>query len=306
MITIDIIINIILIFIFPFIYVGIINITKSLWSGRTPPHILQSFFDFVKLIKKGVVISRTTSFVFSIAPTIIFASTIIAAFIVPLSGYNSFISFNGDFIFFAYILCLARFFTIIMALDTGSAFSGMGASREAIFGALIEPGFFIIVSNITSFTIDPTFKNVLSGMVFNSEYINLLVIILCGIGLFIMLIMEGYRVPIDDPMTHLELTMIHEAMVLDNSGFDLAIINYATSIKMVIFSGIIANILLPFDITTIVYYIIFFLVIFILPIIIGTMETFMARYKMRNVPQFLMLLTSVALVVLFCIQFVIL
>jgi formate hydrogenlyase subunit 4 len=262
-------------------------------------------------MKKGVVISTTTSFVFSIAPTLIFTSVIIAAFIAPLSGYNNFISFNGDFILFAYLLALSRFFIIIMALDTGSAFSGMGASREGLFGALIEPGFFIIVSNIVSFKIDPTFKNVLSTMVFNNEninneYLNLLIIILCGIGLFIILLTEGGRVPVDDSMTHLELTMIHEAMVLDNSGFDLAIINYATSIKMVIFSGIIANILIPFDKTTTLYYTIFFSVLLILPIIIGTIETFMARYRMRNVPQFLMLLTSVALVVLFCIQFVIL
>ncbi len=300
------IINIVLISIFPFIYVGMINTTKSLWSGKTPPHILQPFFDFIKLIRKGVVISNTTSFIFSISPVIIFTTTLLAAFIAPLAGYQNFISFNGDFILFAYLLALGKFFTIIMALDTGSAFSGMGASREALFGALIEPGFFIIMSNITSFTIDPTFKNVLSGMSFNSSYLNLLIIILCGMGLFIMLIMEGYRVPIDDPMTHLELTMIHEAMLLDSSGFDLAIINYATAIKMVIFSGIIANMLLPFDVSTFVYYVIFFLVILILPIIIGTIETFMARYKMKNVPQFLMLLTSVALVVLFCIQFVIL
>jgi formate hydrogenlyase subunit 4 len=226
----EIFFNILIILFFPFIFLGIINKVKALWAGRIGPSIIQPFYDFIKLLKKGEVISATTTFIFKLAPSIILMSIFFAALVVPMASHKSIVSFNGDFIVFAYILALGKFFSITSALDTGSSFEGMGASREATISTLVEPAFFIILSTFSLVSGKLSFAGIFSYLNYNN-LIYTLVIVLCVITFFIMMITESCRVPIDDPNTHLELTMIHEVMILDNSGVDLGFYSMPTESK---------------------------------------------------------------------------
>ncbi len=294
---IEILINAALLIILPLLFIGLINRVKSLWGGRQGPSIMQPVRDFLKLMKKGEVISTTSSFIFKIAPSITFASIILAGLIVPMAGGRSILSFNADFIFFAYILATGKFFAIIGAMDTGSSFEGMGASREAVFSSLVEPAFFIVIASIGILGNVSTFEGLmrLSG---GSGELKMLILMLGAGTLFIMLLVEGCRVPVDDPNTHLELTMIHEVMVLDNSGPDMGIIMYASAMKMIIISSIIANMVIPESMAFGLSLASYLAVLLVLAVIIGTIEAIVARLRMSHVPQFLFYMTAISVIIL--------
>jgi formate hydrogenlyase subunit 4 len=142
--------NVLFLIFFPLLFIGLINRVKSFWAGRQGPSALQPFRDFWRLMKKGEVVSTTTSFVFTIAPSVTLASVIAASLVVPLFCGRSLIPFDLDFVLFAYVLAAGKFFAILGAMDTGSSFEGMGASREATFGSLVEPAFFIMIARSPS------------------------------------------------------------------------------------------------------------------------------------------------------------
>lgn len=295
--TINIIVYVLLICLLlfsPFLYAGIINRVKAIWSGRKGTPLLQTFYDFVKLLQKGEVISKTTSFIFKIAPSINIAIIIFAFLIIPIPGYGSIIKFPGDFILFAYILALGKFFTVIAALDTGSSFEGMGASREVTFSSIVEPAFFITIGSLALLTGKISFEEIFLSLNTAAEY-TILIKILLIVCLFIMLLTEGSRVPVDDPNTHLELTMIHEVMVLDNSGPDLAFILYTSGMKMVLISTIIANLILPVISDYLLLTLLYFAVLAVCSVSIGIIESMIARARMTHVPQFIFLMTALSL-----------
>ena len=293
----EILLNIIFLLTFPFLFIGIINKTKAFWAGRKGASVFQPFYDFIKLLKKGEVISTTTSFVFALSPSLTFASVVFAGLLVPVFNHRAILSFEGSFILFAYILALGKFFSLIAAMDTGSSFEGMGASREASFSTLVEPAFFIIMASIIALSGNYTFQS-LSLILQNSGSFGYLIIILSVFALFIMMLVEGCRVPVDDPNTHLELTMIHEVMVLDNSGPDLAFILYGSGMKMVILASLIANLIIPADLSLFYSVIAFVGIIFILAIIIGTLESSFARLRMTHVFEFIFTMSSISLIIL--------
>lgn len=276
---------------------GIIVRTKSMMSGRKGPGIMQPMKDIVRLLKKGTVYSNTTSWVFRVAPTIYFSSILMAMTLLPLGGSRGLLSFNGDFVFFAYVLATGKFFNIIAALDTSSSFEGMGASREALFSMLAEPAFFILMGSLGLLTGATSFEAIFQALHFGSYVTYALGII----GTFILLMLtmiENSRMPIDDPKTHLELTMIHEVMILDNSGFDLGLILQATNFKFVIYGTLIANMFmgnLPLYDTIPL----FFIIQTAFGISIGLIESFMARYRMGHNAQFVLILSSLSLLILF-------
>jgi len=286
----SLILNIVVILFLPFIFIGVINKTKAFWAGRKGASIIQPLYDFVRLVKKGQVISKTTSFIFPIAPTITLASLLFAGLLTPIVHHRAVFGFEGDFILFAYILALGKFFSIVGAMDTGSSFEGMGASREAGFSTLVEPAFFIIMASLVAITGNYSFESV-SLMLHKTADLGYLIIVLSGITIFIMILVEGCRVPVDDPNTHLELTMIHEVMVLDNSGIDLAFISYGAGLRMVILSSLIANM-----ISSSVF--VYVVVLFILATLIGTIESSFARLRMTHVFEFVFVLCSISLIVL--------
>lgn len=279
------------------VFTGVIIRTKSIASGRKGPGLLQPMKDVIRLWKKGAVYSKTTSFIFQIAPSMHFASVVMAILVIPLGQYRGIISFQGDFIFFAYVLGIGKFFSIVSALDTGSSFEGMGASREALYSLLAEPAFFILMGSFALFTGHTSFQEIFISLHFGS-YISYALGVLATFVLIMIAMIENSRMPVDDPKTHLELTMIHEVMILDNSGFDLGTIHFTSSLKFAMYGTLIANFfvgILPF------YYTIpiFFAVQFVFAIIVGILESFSARFRMSHNPQFIFTLTSVSVLIFF-------
>jgi formate hydrogenlyase subunit 4 len=292
----------ILIIISPFFFTGLINKVKAIWAGRKGASVFQPYFDFFKLIRKGEVISKTTSFVFQISSSLNIAATIFALMIVPIPFAGSVISLPGDFVLFSYALGLSKFMMILAALDTGSSFEGMGASREATFSTIVETAFFIIMGSLALLTNQISFNAIFSVLNMSAGY-TVLVKILLVVSLFIMLLSEGSRIPVDDPNTHLELTMIHEVMILDYSGPDLAFILYATSLKMVIISMLIANLLIPSFLTLAAALPLFVFILFLVFMVVGFVESLIARLRISHVPQFIFLMTALSLTAFAVIAF---
>ena len=287
----------ILIVIASLFFTGVIIRIKSIASGRKGPGIFQPLKDVLRLFRKGVVYSETTSFVFQIAPTIYFSSVIMAMLVVPFGQSKGLISFNGDFIFFAYVLAIGKFFSIISALDTGSSFEGMGASREALYSMFAEPAFFILIGSIALLTGYTSFHDMFTSLHIGS-YISYALAILGTFVLMMIAMIENSRMPIDDPKTHLELTMVHEVMILDNSGFDLGLILSAGYLKFAIYGALVVNLFIgifPYQYSIPM----FFVIQVILASGVGLIESFMARFRMSHNAQFIFVLTSVSLLIFF-------
>lgn len=289
--------NFIILLFVPFIMMGLIKKTKSFWGGRKGPSIWQPLHDFIRLIKKDFVISKTTSVVFKIAPVFAIATVLFASLFVPLASGSALINVEAGIIIFAYTLGLGKFMSLISAMDTGSSFEGMGASREACFTSIVEPAFFMLVASIMTLTGNYTFDS-LTQIMSNAGSYGVLIAFFAVVVLFIMILIEGSRVPVDDPATHLELTMIHEVMILDNSGSDLAIYTWANGIKMLLISSLIANIIIPSGLSDWLSVLCYLLVMCVISIVIGTVESGMARIRMSHVFEFIFIMSSLALVVL--------
>jgi formate hydrogenlyase subunit 4 len=253
--------------------------------------------DIIRLFRKGAVYSEVTGIIFRIAPVVYFASVLMAVMVIPLGKYKAVISFEGDFVFFACILALGKFFSIISALDTGSSFEGMGASREALFSLLVEPAFFVLMGSLALLTGFTSFHDIFMSFDFSS-YFSYALGIMATFILVMMAMIENSRMPVDDPKTHLELTMIHEVMILDNSGFDLGLILHATNLKFAMYGALIANLYLgnlPWFITIPV----FLMVQAVFAVTAGILESFSARFRMNHNPQFIFTLSSVSLLLFF-------
>lgn len=290
-------INILILLIVPFLMIGVIKKTKAFWAGRKGVSIWQPLWDFLRLMKKGSVISETTSWVFKAAPVIGLASILFASLFVPMASGEAIINVPFAFVIFSYVLGFGKFFSLISALDTGSSFEGMGASREACFSTIVEPAFFIALASIAALSQNYSFDS-FKLIMQNAGAYGVLIIILAVVTLFIMLLIEGCRVPVDDPTTHLELTMIHEVMILDNSGADLGLITWGAAIKMLLFEALIANLVIPSSLGGWEALAAFLAVIFVLSVIIGTVESSMARFRMTHVFEFIFVMSLTALIIL--------
>ena len=292
-----ILLNIILILITPFIMIGLLKKTKAFWSGRKGVNILQPFWDFQKLMKKDAVYSKTTSWVFKFYPIVSITTVIFAALFVPIINNLAIINIPFAFIVFAYTLGFGKFFSLISALDTGSSFEGMGDSREACFSTIVEPAFFITMASIAALSQNYSFYS-FQEILKNAGVYGYLIIAIAVITLFIMLLIECCRVPVDDPTTHLELTMIHEVMILDNSGVDLGLITCASYIKMFLFTALISNLILPADLPIFIAFIAVFCLSLLIAIIVGTVESAFARFRMTHVFEFIFIMSITALLIL--------
>lgn len=280
---------------------GIINRVKAVFAGRRGKPLPQLYFDLAKLLRKGAVYSETSTWVFRAGPVIGLASCVAALAMIPFAGVDALVSFNGDAFLFAYLLGLARFFTMLAALDTGSSFEGMGAAREALFSALAEPALilaFLVFINrsgpgslslSTMLEFPPNMDWALHGPA----------LMLIATALFLVLLSENSRIPFDDPNTHLELTMIHEVMVLDHSGPDLAFILYGASLKLWIFAALLVNAVAPWGLSGGWTNGVAALgCVFLVAVAVGVMESIMARYRMPQVPKALTLAGALALLAL--------
>jgi formate hydrogenlyase subunit 4 len=284
----DILIHALLTILMPPLLIGVIGKTKAAFAGRVGAPYLQLYYDLAKLIRKGSVFSDTTTWLFRAGPVITLAATLVAALLIPLGNHLSPISFAGDMILFAYLFALGRFFTTTAALDTGSSFEGMGAAREATFACLAEPTLFFTLMTLSrlsgSLSLSPMLTS-LSPALWISSGASLLLLV--G-GMFIVLLVENCRIPFDDPTTHLELTMIHEVMVLDHSGPAFAYILYGAALKLFVLGAFFIQVALPLKTgNALLDWGIFIVSMLGLAVTIGIVESIMARLRLVRIPQLL-------------------
>jgi formate hydrogenlyase subunit 4 len=272
----------------PPLLLGVITKTKAAFAGRIGPPVLQPYYDLLKLARKGSVFSTTTTWVFRASPVVGVATVLLASLLVPLGGHDAPIAFSGDLILFVYLFGLARFFTVSAALDTGSAFEGMGGAREATFSCLAEPalllGLLVLVKRTASLSLATMLGPAMPGAWQNASAALVLVVV----SQVVVLLAENCRVPFDDPSTHLELTMIHEVMVLDHSGPALGMILYGAALKLFVLGAIVVGIAVPLRTGSFGLDLGVFLVgMLLLAVVIGVVESVMARLRLRQVPSLL-------------------
>ena len=283
---------------------GIIFRVKAHIAGRKGRPCLQLYYDLAKLMRKGVVLSDTTTWFFPVGTALTLASTIAALLVIPTGGIAAVFPFEGDIFFLAGLFALGRFGMIISALDTGSPFEGMGSAREALFSAMAEPIFLLCVS-IMAFRLQSfSLSGITGNITFPMWAANWPFFLLMCMAVFLLTLTENARIPVDDPTTHLELTMIHEAMILDHSGPELAFMEYAASLKLWAFGLMVSALALPFASPEIfpaegvnLSAALFafggtLLGVFGMAIAIGLIESTLARLRMECIPHILTLATA--------------
>ncbi len=273
----------------PPLLLGIIAKTKAAFGGRKGPPVLQPYHDLLKLLGKGAVYSRTTTWMFRLGPVLSLSATLLAGLLVPLVRAAPF-PFAGDALLFAYLLGLGRFVTAASALDAGSSFEAMGASREVAFASLAEPALILAVAALARATDSLSLSRMFNGAIWLSFGAG--VVLIVG-SLFLVLLAENSRIPVDDPATHLELTMIHEVMVLDHGGPDLAFILYGSAVKLLLWSSLLVRLLLP-KAPGAGGWAIWSLGIAAVAVAVGVVESSMARLKLTRVPQLLVVAVCAA------------
>lgn len=281
---------------------GIINKVKAFFAGRKGPSVFQLYYDLAKLVRKEGIQSTSSGGLVVLSPWVSLAALLTAAVFLPLGGWISPFAFAGDMVLFFYLMGTARASQILGAMDVGSSFEGMGASREAHFSALAETavfailGFLVLLSGFAS----------TSGILFNvfADSISATGILLVVLAFFIVVITENCRVPADDPDTHLELTMIHEVMVLDHAGVDLAAVFYGGALKLWLFSSFLVLILLPAAcIGTWSGSLLALAGTLLVSVLIGIVESSMARYRFLKVPQMITGALCISLLAVFFLVF---
>lgn len=281
-------IHLLTVLLLPLVLRGVINKTKAAFAGRVGPPLLQPFYDVIRLAQKDSVISETTGWVFRAGPVVGLATVLLASLLAPFGRESAPVSFSGDVFLFVYLLALGRFFMAIASLDTGSAFEGMGVTRELTFSALAEPALFFGFLVMASLSRSLSLSEML-GESFGPQWqTSSASLVLVLVSWFIILLAENSRIPFDDPNTHLELTMIHEVIVLDHSGPALAMILYGASVKLLLFCSLIVQMLSPFDSGyALVDAGVFVVETLVLAAFIGVIESTMARLRMPDVPRLL-------------------
>ena len=271
---------------------GIINRVKAWVAGRRGPPVLQLYFDLARLWRKGVVLSTLVSPGFVAGPAVAWVAVASAAMLLPLGPGAGIVSFRGDVILFVYLLALARFCTAWAAMETGSAFEGMGAAREVSYAVLAEAA---VITAVLTLSVQSGSVS-LATMLAPSAGAGAA---LLAAGLFTVLLAENCRVPFDDPNTHLELTMIHEVMVLDHSGPPLAVVLHGASMKLALFSVLLIEAVLPLGNLPGPYAVaVLGAGVLCVAAGVGLVESFLARFAFKRVP---LLLTTAFLLCLFAL-----
>jgi formate hydrogenlyase subunit 4 len=284
-----ILIHMLVVLAFPPLLLGAINKTKALFAGRVGPPLLQPYWDLLRLFRKGSVFSTTTTWVFKAGPVIGLATALIALLMIPLGSPDAPISFPGDIVLIAYLFALGRFVTASAALDTGSPFEGMGAVREVTFACLAEPALFLGLLVLAKLSGSLQLDAMLGGGLASRWTTAGGSLALVLVSWFIVLLVENCRVPFDDPNTHLELTMIHEVMVLDHSGPALGLILYGAALKLFAFGALVVRLAIPVATGRAwLDWPVFLAGMVGVAVAIGIVESTMARLRLTHVPILLL------------------
>jgi formate hydrogenlyase subunit 4 len=285
----------VLVLLMPIVLTGVINRTKSWWAGRKGPRLLQLASDLRRLLYKRPVVSVVASPLFRSGAWVVLVCNLLAAAMSPMLGPFAPLQFAYDFIAVAYTLGLARLALMVSAMDVGSSFEGMGAAREAGFSAFAEPALFLLFGTLLAATGLTSFAGLI-GHLHRTPY-YLLVVAPLAFALLVLLQTEAARVPVDDPLTHLELTMIHEVMILDHSGPELAAMQYAAGLKMTLYAGLLAALLNPLDVRVEPFAATLSSMglMLLVACVVGCIEALTARLAMRWVPRYVLLAAAAAL-----------
>lgn len=284
------------------LFMGFIKIVKAHMQGRRGPPLLQVYFNLLKLLKKERVVSLNSSFITLISPYINIIFILAASLCVPLV-YIPAANFGfGNVILFLYLMVMAKFFMALAGLDAGSSFGGMGSSREMTISAIFEPVVIVVVSALVfvlnTFNIHQMFTATLGGSGFTNA-----TLVLTGVALFIILITETSRIPVDNPETHLELTMVHEAMILESSGPNLALMEFSHAVKNTLLMALLINIMVPWGLGTaltpvswVIGMLAFLVKGIVLTIVVGIFESVTAKSRLFGLRTFFILAFSLAFV----------
>jgi len=268
---------------------GVVNKTKAFFAGRHGPPLTQVYRDLARLVRKGAVYSRTTTWIFRAGPIVCLAATVAAITLLPFAGVPAPMAFAGDLILLATLFGLVRFFIVSAALDTGSSFEGMGASREVWFSALAEPALLLALAALARMAGSLSLSGFLGGAVLAAPATQTPAIILVAAALIVVLLAENARIPVAAPNTHLELTMIHEVMILDTSGPDLAFAVYAAALKLWALSALLVGAVLPCQTGRLWADVAMMLAgLFAVGVGVGVIESAMARLRLMRVAHVLL------------------
>ncbi|QNU68831.1 NADH-quinone oxidoreductase subunit H [Ruminiclostridium herbifermentans] len=285
------IVQIIIILLIAPIFTGVIKVLKAKAQHKIGPSIFQPYYNLIKLFKKDLVVSNTSSWIYNVAPYIYFVTSLTALLCLPLVNQLVGFTFYTDLLIIVYLFVAGRVFMALAGLDTGSAFGGMGSSREMLVSALAEPALFIIIITVSARTdiASTNVSSIYNYMVNHTELAFTPINLLLFVSMLMVLIAESSRIPVDDPSTHLELTMVHEAMVLEYSGRHLAFIELGTHIKQLVFMTFMANILIPvgFNVANIFLgFGIYLLKIFVITILVALVELNTVKLRLYSIPNF--------------------
>lgn len=290
---------------------GIIKKTKARLQNRRGASILQPYFDLAKLMKKEVIIPATSSWIFRCTPYLVLSSTLVIALLVPTIFAPVPFHWTGDIITVIYLFALGRFFLALAGLDAGSAFGGLGSSREMSIASIIEPAMMLAVFTTAVTAGSTDLSIIVNRLTTTPASIIQPSHVLAFAGLFIVAIAETGRLPVDNPATHLELTMIHEAMILEYSGRYLAFVEWASQIKLLIFLSLLVNMFAPLGlaidaspIALIIGSSVYVAKVVILALAVALVETANAKLRLFRVPELLMVafvLSLLALILYFII-----
>ena len=274
---------------------GVATRTRAWLTGRRGAPVLQLYYELAKLLRKRAVYSGATTALFRLAPLAGAVGVVCAAALLPLDARAAPAAFAGDFVLFGGLLALGRFLFVLAALDTGSSFEGMGASREAMVGAFAESGVFLGFAALALATGALTLSAMLGPPLAAASVPALAPLVMVALCFFILLLAEAARVPVDDPATHLELTMIHEVAVLDHSGPDLALVLYGSAVRFAVFAALVGRVLVPrawpappASLAVLAATLV------VVAVAVGVVEAVMARLKLGRIPQLLVAASALA------------
>jgi formate hydrogenlyase subunit 4 len=278
------VVHVLIAFGLPPLLLGVIARVKAVVAGRVGPPLLQPYYDLNKLFHKGSVFSTTSTWMFRAGPVVGLVTAALAVMLVPLVDRSAPLAFPGDVILLVYLLALGRFMTAAAALDTGSTFEGMGAAREVTFACLAEPAFFLGLLVLAKVSGSVQLGSMLAAPPWQTAAAPLALVLLSW---FVVLLAENARIPFDDPNTHLELTMIHEVMVLDHGGPALGMILYGAALKLFIFAALLAHLAIPPSGNIWLDWGLLIAGALGVSVIIGIVESTMARLRLMHIPLLL-------------------
>jgi formate hydrogenlyase subunit 4 len=284
------------------LFISLIKKVKAAAQKRKGPPLLQTYYNLAKLFKKETVYSQNASWIMKATPIINIAALVTASLFVPMLFIPQPTDLVGNIILFIYLLALAKFFMALSGLDAGSTFGGMGSSREMAISALIEPITIVVFAALAIMFKTTSIPDIFRGTLDSSIIVDP-VLILIAVSLFIIIIVESSRVPVDNPETHLELTMVHEAMILEQSGKNLALMELSSAMKQMLLMALLINTLIPWGLTTdfsaaaiFVSLLAFLIKAVVLAVVIGLFESACAKSRFFRLPALFALALFLALI----------